>query len=57
MLPSKRACRNRQVPDQPVKQMAKAAVNILLERIESPDLLPEKRVLAGEFIRGSSALI
>ncbi len=42
---------------QPVNQMAKAAVNILLERIESPDSQPEKRVVAGEFIRGSSALI
>jgi len=40
---------------QPINQMAKAAVNILLERIENPDLPPEKRVLVGEFIRGSSA--
>lgn len=42
---------------QPVNQMAKAAVNILIERIENPDTAPEKRVLAGEFIRGSSARI
>jgi DNA-binding LacI/PurR family transcriptional regulator len=40
---------------QPVDQMAKAAVSILLERIESPDHPPEMRVLAGEFIRGNSA--
>jgi len=42
---------------QPVNQMAKAAVDILLERIENPDSPPEKRVLAGEFIRGNSARI
>ena len=42
---------------QPVGQMAKAAVSILLERIESPDHPPERRVLAGEFIRGNSARI
>lgn len=42
---------------QPVDQMARAAVNILLERIENADSPPEKRVLAGEFIRGNSARI
>ncbi len=42
---------------QPIDQMAKAAVNILLERIENPDLPVEKRVLVGEFIRGNSAHI
>ena len=40
---------------QPVNQMAKAAVNILMERIENPDAPPEKRVLAGSLIQGSSA--
>ena len=40
---------------QPVNQMAKAAVNILMERIENPDALPEKRVLAGTLIPGSSS--
>ena len=40
---------------QPVNQMAKAAVNILMERIENPDAPPEKRVLAGLLIQGSSA--
>jgi len=40
---------------QPVNQMAKAAVNILMERIEQPDAPPEKRVLVGSLIRGTSA--
>ena len=40
---------------QPVNQMAKAAVDILMERIDNPDAPPEKRVLAGSLIRGKSA--
>jgi DNA-binding LacI/PurR family transcriptional regulator len=40
---------------QPVNQMAKAAVDILMERIENPEAPPEKRVLAGTLIRGKSA--
>jgi len=40
---------------QPVNQMAKAAVSILMERIEHADAPPEKRVLAGSLIQGSSA--
>ena len=39
---------------QPVNQMAKAAVNILMERIENADAPPEKRVLSGSLIIGSS---
>ena len=39
---------------QPVNQMAKAAADILMERIENPETLPEKRVLAGTLIKGSS---
>ena len=39
---------------QPVNQMAKAAVSILLDRIENPESPPEKRVLAGQFVRGNS---
>lgn len=39
---------------QPVNQMAKAAVGILMERIENPDAPPEKRVLSGSLITGSS---
>lgn len=42
---------------QPVNQMAKAAVDILVERINNPDTPPEKRVLAGEFRRGNSARV
>jgi DNA-binding LacI/PurR family transcriptional regulator len=40
---------------QPVNQMAKAAVDILTERIENPENPPEKRVLAGSLVRGKSA--
>jgi DNA-binding LacI/PurR family transcriptional regulator len=40
---------------QPVNQMAKAAVDILMERIENPEAPPEKRVLAGTLIKGKSA--
>jgi DNA-binding LacI/PurR family transcriptional regulator len=40
---------------QPVNQMARAAVGILMERIERPDVPPEKRVLSGTLITGSSA--
>jgi DNA-binding LacI/PurR family transcriptional regulator len=40
---------------QPVNQMAKAAVEILMERIENAEAPPEKRVLAGTLIEGSSA--
>ena len=42
---------------QPVNQMAKAAVDILVERIENPGTAPEKRVLAGEFRKGRSARV
>ena len=40
---------------QPVNQMAKAAVSILMERISNPEAPPEKRVLSGSLIQGSSA--
>jgi DNA-binding LacI/PurR family transcriptional regulator len=40
---------------QPVNQMAKAAVSILMERVEHPDARPEKRVLSGSLIQGTSA--
>ena len=39
---------------QPVNQMAKAAVSILMDHIENEDAPPEKRVLAGSLIVGSS---
>jgi DNA-binding LacI/PurR family transcriptional regulator len=40
---------------QPVNQMAKAAVDILMERVEDPSAPPEKRVLSGKLFKGSSA--
>ena len=40
---------------QPVNQMAKAAVDILMERVDGPNFPPEKRVLAGTLIRGNTA--
>lgn len=40
---------------QPVKRMTKAAVEMMLERIETPSLANEKRVFSGIFIEGSSA--
>ena len=40
---------------QPVGRMTEAAVAMLLERIENPDLAPETRLFSGERIRGRSA--
>ena len=40
---------------QPVGRMTEAAVSMLIDRIENPDLSPEKRVFSGERIRGGSA--
>ncbi len=40
---------------QPVRRMTEAAVSMLLERIEDPDLPPEVRTFAGKFIDGASA--
>jgi DNA-binding LacI/PurR family transcriptional regulator len=40
---------------QPVRRMTEAAVSMLLERIERPDLSPEQRLFAGELISGTSA--
>jgi DNA-binding LacI/PurR family transcriptional regulator len=42
---------------QPLGQMAKAAVDILLYRIEHPEAPPEKRVFPGTMIKGHSARI
>jgi DNA-binding LacI/PurR family transcriptional regulator len=39
---------------QPVEQLVKAAVGMLLERIENPDSPPEARVLTGALIKGNS---
>ncbi|MYJ95055.1 MAG: LacI family transcriptional regulator, partial [Proteobacteria bacterium] len=40
---------------QPVERMTEAAVSMLIDRIENPELSAEKRVFSGERIRGSSA--
>ena len=40
---------------QPVRRMTEAAVAMLIERIEKPDLSPEQRLFAGELLSGSSA--
>ncbi|WP_397588664.1 LacI family DNA-binding transcriptional regulator [Sandarakinorhabdus limnophila] len=42
---------------QPVQRMTEAAVSMLAERIEQPDLPPERRLYAGEFLPGHSARI
>ncbi|TDF35620.1 LacI family transcriptional regulator [Alteromonadaceae bacterium M269] len=39
---------------QPLEQLTKAAVDILMERIENPDSPPETRVLVGKLIAGNS---
>jgi DNA-binding LacI/PurR family transcriptional regulator len=40
---------------QPVRRMTEAAVAMLIERIEHPDLSPEQRLFAGELLPGRSA--
>lgn len=40
---------------QPVRRMTEAAVTMLLERIEHPDLSPERRLFVGELVEGRSA--
>lgn len=40
---------------QPVKRMSESAAEMLIERIENPELSPEKRAFSGTLIRGSSA--
>lgn len=40
---------------QPVRRMTEAAVAMLLERIERPELSPEQRLFAGELLPGNSA--
>jgi DNA-binding LacI/PurR family transcriptional regulator len=40
---------------QPVGRMTEAAVSMLIERIEHPDLSPEQRLFAGELLPGASA--
>ena len=40
---------------QPVQRMAEAAIALLMDRIETPGLPPEKRLLTGQLVEGSSA--
>jgi DNA-binding LacI/PurR family transcriptional regulator len=39
---------------QPVNQMARAAVGILMDHINEPETPAEKRVLSGSLVRGTS---
>jgi DNA-binding LacI/PurR family transcriptional regulator len=40
---------------QPVQRMTQSAASMLIERVENPDLSPEKRSFSGMLIRGGSA--
>jgi DNA-binding LacI/PurR family transcriptional regulator len=40
---------------QPVHRMTESAASMLIERIENPELSPEKRAFSGSLIRGGSA--
>ena len=40
---------------QPIKRMTEAAAAMLLERIERPDLTPERRLFSGELVEGRTA--
>jgi DNA-binding LacI/PurR family transcriptional regulator len=40
---------------QPIRRMAEAALMLLMDRVENPKLPPEKRVLAGQVVEGTSA--
>ena len=42
---------------QPVERMVDAAVNMLMERVEDPELPAEKRLFAGQLQHGNSALL
>ncbi len=53
--PARFAAYNLTTVRQPVGRMTGAAVSMLIDRIENPDLSPEKRVFSGERIRGGSA--
>lgn len=53
--PARYAAYNLSTVRQPVGRMSEAAVSMLLERIENPELTPEKRVFSGDRIVGGSA--
>ena len=40
---------------QPLERMAEATITLLMDRVETPGLPPEKRVLSGQFVEGASA--
>ena len=40
---------------QPVRRMTEAAVSMILERVEEPELPPEKRTFSGILVDGGSA--
>jgi DNA-binding LacI/PurR family transcriptional regulator len=40
---------------QPVRRMTQAAVDMLVERIANPGMIPEQRLFGGEFLPGRSA--
>lgn len=40
---------------QPVLRMTEAAVEMIVQRMEQPDLSPEQRTFTGQFVEGSSA--
>ncbi len=40
---------------QPIRRMAEAALMLLMDRVENPKLPPEKRVLSGQIMEGTSA--
>lgn len=53
--PARYAAYNVTTVRQPVQRMTESAASMLLERIENPDLSPEKRAFSGTLIRGGSA--
>ncbi len=53
--PARYAAYNVTTVRQPVQRMTEAAASMLLERIDNPELSPEKRAFSGIPIRGNSA--
>ncbi|MBT8100763.1 MAG: LacI family transcriptional regulator [Gammaproteobacteria bacterium] len=53
--PARYAAYNVTTVRQPVQRMAESAASMLIERIENPELSPEKRLFSGIPLRGGSA--
>ncbi len=53
--PARYAAYNVTTVRQPVQRMTQSAASMLIERIENPELSPEKRSFSGMLIRGGSA--